>query len=101
MKKLLLLLSMIPSLCFADVGVKIDTTIICFPIDVFLKTMKKYGEEPMLVGKNSTAQRVATVVYVNQETGAYTIAEMDKEAACVISLGTDIRYRYPKTGKSL
>jgi hypothetical protein len=82
--------------------VKVDKQIICFPIKTLLKDLKnKYGEEPMIVGKHSAMEDVVTAVYVNRETGTYTVIEMDDEAGCVISLGTSVHYRFPKLGSTL
>lgn len=69
------LLLCLPLVATAGDAVKVDTTIVCYPIDVLLKTLKKVGEEPMVMGVNGVAPKVATVVYVNRETGSYTIVE--------------------------
>lgn len=90
------LLLCLPLVAAAGDAVKVDTTIVCYPIDVLLKTLKKVGEEPMVMGVNGVAPKVATVVYVNRETGSYTIVEMDNEAGCIISLGNNVRYRFPQ-----
>lgn len=85
-----------------DKPVKVDKEVICFPVKSLLKDLKdKYGEELMIIGKHSAMDDVVTAVYINRETGTYTIIEMDNEAACVISLGTDVHYRFPKLGLSL
>ena len=80
-------------------AVKIDKPIMCFPIKTLLKDLKnKYKEEPMIIGKTSGVDKVVTAFYINVETGSYTVVEMDDEAGCVISLGTEVHYRIPKTG---
>jgi hypothetical protein len=85
-----------------DKPVKVDKEILCFPVKGLLKDLKdKYGEELMVIGKHSVMEDVVTAVYINRETGTYTIIEMDYEAACVISIGTDVHYRSPKLGLSL
>jgi hypothetical protein len=84
-------------------AVKTDKPVVCFPIKTLLKDLKnKYGEEPMVVGKTAKMEGVATAVYVNPETGTFTVVEMDDEAGCVVSLGTQIRYRFPnKLGSTM
>lgn len=86
------------SYTFAADGVKVEVDIVCYPLETMLKMLKKFGEEPMLIGKRFGMDKVATVVYLNKETGAYTIVEMDAEAGCVISLGKDAFVRYPVQG---
>lgn len=82
-------------------GVKVDRGILCFPIKPLIKDLKeKYREEPMIIGKTTGVDGVVTAVYVNLETGSYTIIEMDDEAGCVISVGTKVHYRLPKFGPS-
>ena len=82
--------------------VKAEKPIICMPINTLLKDLKnKYHEEPMIIGKTTGVDGVVTAVYVNLETGSYTIAEMDEEAACIISVGTKMHYRMPNLGPTM
>lgn len=82
--------------------VTVEKQIVCFPIKTLLKDLKvKYGEELMIVGQSSEMSNVVTAVYVNRETGTYTVIEMDDEAGCVISLGDKVHYRFPKIGLTL
>jgi hypothetical protein len=98
-----LALSLFVTVTFArDKGVKTDKPVMCFPVKNFLKDLKdKYGEEPMLVGATTNMDDVGVSVYINKDTGTYTIFEFDTEAACVLSVGKNIRYRLPKLGMSL
>lgn len=80
-------------------GVRVDRPVLCFPIKTLLKDLKeKYREEPMIVGKTTGVGGVVTAFYINIETGSYTVIEMDDEAGCVVSIGTNAHYRMPKTG---
>ncbi len=85
----------------ADEGVEAPTTVVCFPTKVLLSKLKNFGEEPLFIGKSLTMPKTATMVYVNKNTGSYTIIEIDKEAGCVISLGTKGHYRFPRLKESL
>jgi hypothetical protein len=87
---------------YAQKPVETNKKIVCFPVKVLMKDLKdKYGEEPMVMGTTSNMSDVAMALYLNKETGSYTIIEFDREAACVISIGKDVRYRFPKTGTML
>ena len=86
----------------AQKPVETNKKIVCFPVNVLLKDLKeKYGEEPMVIGVTSNMNEVAMGLYINKETGSYTVIELDAEAACVISVGKDVRYRFPKLGTML
>ena len=85
-----------------DKPIMVDKQVICFPIKNLLKDLKdKYGEEPMIFGQHSAMDDVVTAVYINKDTGTYTVIEMDDEAGCIVSLGTNVRYRFPKLGLTL
>jgi hypothetical protein len=76
--------------------------VVCYPLNVMLKDLKdKYGEEPMVMGIEGTMADVGMGLYINKDTGSYTVIEFDKEAACVISVGKNVRYRFPKQGLAL
>lgn len=81
----------------ANEGVEAKTSVVCYPNSILLKHLKKFGEEPMVIGKRDGMEDTVTVVYVNKDTGTYTIVEMDTEAGCVISLGEKIKYRFPNS----
>lgn len=99
MTKLLATVLLCLSLSAHSQGVKVDRSVLCFPIKPLLKDLReKYREEPMIIGKTSGVDKVVTAFYVNLETGSYTVIEMDDEAGCVISIGTQVHYRMPKTG---
>ena len=99
-KYLILLVALTVSFAHAakDAGVKTEKSVVCYPIKPFLKELRdKYGEEPMLFGEEISMNDVGTAVYVNKDNGTYTVFEFDREAACVLSVGTNVRYRFPKT----
>ena len=61
-----------------------------------LTTLKeKYNEQPIFVGKHGLYDDVITAVYGNITAGTYTMVEMDKNIACIVSIGTDLQFRFP------
>jgi hypothetical protein len=101
-KFILAFLLMIVSVAHAEKMVEADKPILCFDTKSFLKQIKnKYGEEPMIIGKTAGVKDVATAFYINRDTGSFTVVEIDAEAACVISTGTEARYRLPKSSLNL
>lgn len=99
-----LALSLVVTASFAvkDKGTKTEKPIMCFPVKNFLKDLKdKYGEEPMVMGVTGNMPEVGMGLYINKDTGTYTVFEFDDEAACVVSVGKNVRYRFPKLGLSL
>lgn len=90
------LIASVTTFCLASGPVKVDKAIICYPIKQFHKEIKKYGEEPMVMGVEGTMEDVGMALYINKETGSYTVVEFDTEAACILSIGTNVRYRFPK-----
>lgn len=101
-KIIVALLLTISCTAYAGKMVEADKPIMCFDTPTFLKQIKsKYGEEPMIIGKTTGVKDVATAVYINRDTGSFTVVEIDNEAACVISVGTEVRYRFPKSNLTL
>jgi hypothetical protein len=102
MRKLLVLLSLLAvPLAFSkeqkDYATLVRVDVYCFKLDALKKEIeKKYGEDPIVIGKSSLEEGTATVVYVSQQTGTYTIIESDGEVGCVLATGTNVRYRMPK-----
>jgi hypothetical protein len=85
----------------ADQPVVSSKKIVCFPLKQLIKDIKeKYGEEPMILGITEYTTDIGMGVYVNRETGSYTVIEFDNEAGCIISVGQKIRYRFPKNALS-
>lgn len=84
------------SVSWAQKPVETTKKVVCFPLKVLMKDLKeKYGEEPMVMGVEGTMEDVGMGVYINKETGSYTVVEFDREAACVLSIGKNVRYRFP------
>jgi len=106
LKHYIILASLFTSVAYsaekAVTPVETEKKIVCFPAKTLLKDLKdKYGEEPMILGITTNMDDVAMGVYINKETGSYTVIEFDTEAACVVSIGKNIRYRFPKSQSML
>ena len=80
-------------------GTKINKPVLCFPLKSLLDDItNNYQEEAMIMGVNGYLNGIGMAVYVNRETGSYTIIEFDSEIACVLSTGGELHYRFPTTG---
>lgn len=66
---------------------------VCTTQQIFAETMIKYGETPIMRGQslrniNGAMVAMNTVLFMNLETGSWTLAEMMAEDAfCVVAMG--------------
>ena len=100
MRKLTILLALLvaPVAFSKDQSTVVQMDVYCFKFSAITKELEnRYGEDPIVIGKSSLEKDVATIVYVSQETGSYTIVESDGNVACILASGTNVRYRMPKT----
>lgn len=82
--------------------VRVEKPIYCLPIKTLLEDLKnKYQEEAMVIGSSEWMPDVNMSLFINKETGTYTVIEFDDEAGCILSVGKNIRYRYPKAANML
>lgn len=102
MRRLLLLLSLMPILSFAQDGhVVVQPDIHCFLYKSAVDSLKnKYGEEPVFIGKSDIELDTVTMMFINQETGSYTVITTDRKIACIMDMGSQVIYRLPKALKS-
>jgi hypothetical protein len=76
--------------------VKIKRDITCFPLDTLVSGLKEqYGEEPMVMGLVNKEKGVGMGLYLNKETGTYTVIEFTRSAGCILSNGDSVSYRLP------
>ena len=76
----------------------VPTDIHCFKLNLLLKELREnFGEEPIFVGKSEQTQKSTTMMFVNQETGSYTVIGVKKEMGCILDTGGEVRYRMPKS----
>jgi hypothetical protein len=101
MKKLLVAFLLGASLlALAQKAPKVETPvttskkIVCVSFKKAISDLKeKYGEEPIVMGTVTNMEDVKMAVFVNPETGSFTVLEFDDAAACVVSVGKDARFR--------
>jgi hypothetical protein len=92
---------MLPLICFAKGKEKdhivLKTNIDCFKAPVLIAQLRdKFGEEPIFIGKSLMEEETATFMFVNQESGSYTIVTGNQDVMCVYDSGNQMRYRLPK-----
>ena len=82
---------------YAKDRIVIPTEIHCFKAEVLIKELLDvYSEEPIIIGKSELDKDATTMVFVNQQTGSYTIVNTGKGIACVLDTGNTVKYRMPK-----
>lgn len=87
MKKLILLLALLPSVALAQVAIPRTFVTICADTQSFVDTMRNYGEKPTFIGVGKENDVVS--VWENKETGTFTIitTSSDGSVSCVLSAG--------------
>lgn len=84
-------------LAYAKERIAIPTNIYCFKAEVLLKDLKDdYGEEPIVIGKSDIDKDATTMMFVNQQTGSFTVITVGNGIGCVLDTGNTVRYRMPK-----
>jgi hypothetical protein len=75
----------------------VKTEIHCFKLQTLTAELRdKYGEEPIFLGKSDIEGDSVTTVFVNQDTGSYTVVGIGNGVGCIYDVGADMRYRMPK-----
>jgi hypothetical protein len=88
MKKLLILLCMIPNLVFAQEVINESRTVSCVNKENIYKLLGEFDEVPFIRALNSPVLGVPIfnplVIFVNQKTGSFTVAEkVEEQKYCV------------------
>ena len=102
MRRLLSLIILVPLLALSKDNttnghVIVDAEVHCFTYKSLIKDLKeKYHEDPVFAGESGFEAQTSTVVFINQETGSYTIITTDQKIACILDVGDSARYRLPK-----
>ena len=91
MKKILLLLALLPALLFSA-EVEVNKKVICNDRETIFKSLSNYGETPLWIGKIS---ETAAIVFVNPTTRSWTVVQTSETIACVIVVGNDFMYKLP------
>ena len=50
----------------------------------------------MFIGDSSEEEGVKTAVFVSQRNNTYTVIQFDNATACILSVGSNVKYRFPK-----
>jgi hypothetical protein len=94
MKKLLLAL-VFPAVVSAQ-SIETIKPVTCAPIELAVKELKRYGEVPTFTDYNLQNDKKSMVVlFRNEQTGSWTLVELQGEYACGLAFGVK------KPGRSL
>jgi len=97
MRYFALLLTMFALLAVADDHVVVSNDIHCFKQEVIIGQLRtQFNEEPIVVGKSGIEKGATLMIYVNQQTGTFTVLTVGSGVACVLDAGDNIRYRMPR-----
>ena len=97
MRYFILALALLSLSAHAKDHIVITEEVHCFTPKVAFDQLKnKFGEEAIFIGKSSLENGVVVMVYVNQQTGTYTVLQAGQDIVCVLDTGKDMRYRMPK-----
>jgi len=98
MRYLALLLTMFAlSALAADDHVVVSNDIHCFKKEVIISQLRgQFAEEPIVVGRSGIEKGATLMIYVNQQTGTFTVLTVGSGVACVLDAGDNIRYRMPR-----
>lgn len=96
MKRILALLLFFSVLAQADEPVVIDKKVVCNWTKPLLENLaKKHGEEPVWLGQGNEQGRYT--LFVNPNTGAWTLVQFNREVACVIGAGESHQVITPRS----
>lgn len=86
MKRTLIFLLFLVGTVQADEPVVIDKKVVCNWTKPLLENLaKKHGEEPVWLGQSKGEGRYS--LFVNPNTGAWTLVQFNHDVACVIGAG--------------
>lgn len=65
----------------------------CFDPKTLLNTLRQeYGEFPIARGLNLYGEKSQLIITVNSESGSFTVMELRKNSACVLSSGEKLEF---------
>lgn len=86
MKRILLLSLFFTGLAQADESVVVDKKVVCNWTKPLLENLAQtYKEEPVWLGQSGKETRYS--LFINPDTGAWTLVQFNQEIACVIGAG--------------
>jgi hypothetical protein len=97
MRRLAILLLLLGTQVLADDHVVVSTEVHCFKKDILYRQLRdQFEEQPVFIGKSHLEEEVSTILYVNQQTGTYTLVQTGNGIACILDTGNNMRYRIPR-----
>ena len=95
MKKLLLLLVILPMFCLAQSSTKKNQEAIlikaqCYSTDVIAKQLLALKEQPLIMGKVGDTANSVMSLWTNLKTGAWTLVASKGDTSCVLGNGFDL-----------
>lgn len=92
---LLSLVLLAPGLASANATSKTDLELICGGTPLLLELTRKWGEQPMLMGDAQVRQDdqnhpAVMILYVNPQTGTYTVMIKIEDHYCVMTAGRQL-----------
>ena len=85
MKKLFLLLFLIPLLSFAQRQAEIYKPVICFDVAIVFELFKDRGMLPIFAGKSESSN---IVIFVDVDTKEWVALEHNENVGCLLGTGT-------------
>lgn len=67
---------------------QVPKSVVCGPLSTILKSLadKDIAEQPLWIGKDE-GEKTNFAVFVNAQTGAFTILQFGQEIGCILGLG--------------
>lgn len=98
-KKIILGVLLLPALMHAE-PVTVEKRVVCGdPKELLTDLMKKYGEQIIWFSKLESGKN-QFALFVNNETGTWTLVEQVKDKLCVLGDGTGYGYKTMPEGKN-
>lgn len=95
MKKLLLLLLMVPAMALAEKGTTVQFPAYCFAYEDFLKQVDFFDEKPIIMGirdDEKDKEPVLISVLFNKEDGNFSIVQFNKNVGCFLTVGKQMKF---------
>ena len=95
MKKLLLLLLMVPAMAWADKSKTVPFSAECFTYNDFIKQIEFFEEIPILIGvkeENNKENIVLISVLYNQQEDSFSVVQFNKNVGCFLTVGTKLKF---------
>ena len=94
MKKLLLLLILLPSMALANSGKRVPFTAHCYNYDDFVKQMEFFEELPIMFGVSDDPKKDTVIISVtyNKQEDTFSVVQFNKEVGCFLTSGKNMKF---------